>query len=61
MTKKPRTPAASRLHYENFLYLLAEMERAIELGQQELSADRASAILIRLGRIVQTVTLALAR
>lgn len=44
--------------YENFLYLLFEMERAIERGHIKWPTGEADQILRRLARITQKVALA---
>ena len=43
--------------YENFLYLLAEMEWAVQRGNIKWPADQGEAILIRLARIAREVAL----
>lgn len=58
MTKRSTNSRSSRLYYENFLYLLAEMERVIDVVQIQLSTDQTNVILSRLGQIAQKLALA---
>jgi hypothetical protein len=44
--------------YDNFLYLLFEMEQAIERGHIKWPADQADLVLCRLARIAEKVALA---
>ena len=55
MTKLDRE--RSPTPYENFLYLLAEMEWALQRGNIKWPADQGEVILIRLARIARKVAL----
>jgi hypothetical protein len=59
MNEKPARSSSTPTSYENFLYLLAEMERSVDIGDIQWPANAADWILGRLGRIAQKVALAL--
>ena len=59
MNEKPARSSCDPTPYENFLYLLAEMERSVGRGNIQWPAIAADRILARLGRIAQSVALAL--
>lgn len=59
MTRKPRDDWSTPTPYENFLWLLAEMEWVVGRDDVRWPGDQADVILIRLARLSQKVALAL--
>lgn len=57
MSKKPTHSRSAPTPYANFLYLLAELEKSVDLGNIQWPTDAGDAILARLGRIAQKVAL----
>jgi hypothetical protein len=55
MVRKPRKPPEPVTRYENFLYLLAELERVVASGKIECSAASALEAWHRLGRLTAAV------
>jgi hypothetical protein len=55
MSKKPTDQRWVPTAYENFLYLLHEMERVLERGQIQWPAGKARIIKDRLARIARKV------
>jgi hypothetical protein len=58
MTKKLIDEGPYPTPYENFLYLLVEMEGAVDRGHIRWPAGEADVIVHRLARIAQKVALA---
>ena len=61
MTKLPDDQERPPTAYENFLYILAEMEWAVQRGNIKWPADQGDVILIRLARIASRVALGFGR
>jgi len=59
MPRKSRDGAFSPTPYEDFRYLLAEMERVVGQGKIQWPADQVDVILIRLVGVVLDVARAL--
>ena len=57
MIKLSKDQERSPTPYENFLYLLTEMEFAVQRGNIEWPADQGEVILIRLARVARKVAL----
>jgi hypothetical protein len=57
MIKLPKDQEGSSTPYENFLYLLAEMELAVQRRNIEWPTDQGEVILIRLARVARKVAL----
>jgi hypothetical protein len=55
MIRPPKHLEPAPTPYENFLYLLTEMDRAVQRGNIKWPADRADAILILLAKIARKV------
>lgn len=58
MPSKPKRASLAPSPYDNFLYLLMELEQAVERGNIRWPAGAVNTILGRLGGIAQHVTLA---
>ena len=55
MVRKPRAPPGSFTQYENFLYLLTELELIIASGEIKWSAAAAIAARYRLDKLTAAV------
>jgi hypothetical protein len=55
MTDPPKEPNGSPTRLDNFMYLLSELERAVELGGIEWDAASALAAQQRLDRLAAIV------